>query len=180
MLNVISSVTGSKLDVIMSLWKHECFRVIADRFVAQEDKEWFEKTVKLVAEEECGAHAAAAMQPEPYFVDFLREAPEPTGEEGDDADFDAPKIYDPIPSYEFLGEKLHMFQQQYNEQIKGAKMDLVFFKDAMTHLIKISRIIRTPRGCALLVGVGGSGKQSLTRLASFIAGYQTFQITLTR
>src|ERR1700722_8916659 len=79
MLNVTSDVAGNKPDIIMSLWKHECYRVIADRFVAQEDKDWFEKTIKLVGEEDCGAQNATMMHPEPYFVDFLRDAPEATG-----------------------------------------------------------------------------------------------------
>ena len=42
-------------------------------------------------------------------------------------------------------------------------MKLVFFMDAIEHVSRIARMIRQERGNGLLVGVGGTGKQSLVR-----------------
>ena len=76
---VVESEVVTDQKILLNLWKHECTRVIADRFISSTDKEWFEKTIKIVADEDLGQEVASLMNDEPYFVDFLRDAPEMTG-----------------------------------------------------------------------------------------------------
>lgn len=50
-----------------------------------------------------------------------------------------PKIYEPVPSLDALQDRLSMFLNQYNDMIRGHGMDLVFFQDAVEHLIKVHK-----------------------------------------
>jgi dynein heavy chain, axonemal len=59
-------------------------------------------------------------------------------------------------------------------------MPLVLFNECIAHIVKVHRIIRMPKGSALLVGFGGSGKQSVTKLATYLAGYKPWSINLIR
>jgi dynein heavy chain len=92
----------------------------------------------------------------------------------------APFVYEACPDLETIRKLANTKLDAYNEKFPAKKMSLVIFDDALFHLLKIARIINTAGGNALLVGVGGSGKQSLTKLASFVCRQTFFQITLNK
>jgi dynein heavy chain len=164
-------------DDLLILWKHECDRVFPDRFTNFADKVWFSKELKSLISAHFGEPTADKVLVDRYFVNFLRDAPEFV--EGDQLP-EAPKVYETAQSIASLRHRAETFMASFNDSVRGQRLDLVLFDDALIHLVKISRIISMPRGSALLVGVGGSGKQSLTRLAAFIQGYKTFQLSISR
>ena len=76
--------------------------------------------------------------------------------------------------YYFIFKILEDYNEHHNP------MNLVLFEDALEHLTRVHRVIRMDQGHALLVGVGGSGRQSVARLAAYAAGCDVFEITLSR
>jgi len=167
-----------KSDVLLlGLWKHECERVFSDRLVDDVDKGWFDKAMMKLLEDQFGPSKAAALKEPMFFVDFLRDGEEDpeTGEE-----LAPPQIYEPVAGLPECRERVAMFCGRFNEIFKLNAVDMVLFDDALYHFMRVCRIMRTPRGSALLVGVGGSGKQTLTRLGSYVAGATFFQSTITK
>ncbi|XP_014248489.1 dynein beta chain, ciliary-like isoform X2 [Cimex lectularius] len=149
--------------VLLKLWMHEATRVYCDRLVEHKDQDLFHKvlieTIKRVAPEFVEEEYSVKPLLFCHFSEGL----------GD------PK-YMPCDSWQHLNKLLNEAMSQYNDII--STMNLVLFEDAMAHICRINRVMEMPRGNALLVGVGGSGKQSLSRLSAFISSLDAFQIQL--
>jgi dynein heavy chain len=167
-------------DCMLRLWVHECMRVFSDRFVQDklDDAKRFRDVLNDVLKDKLGSDYKSLMDVEfiedpdagPLFCNFVQEA----HEEG---------VLPPIEEVEnalklkmTLEEKL----EDYNNEPKLLAMDLVLFPDAVGHIARINRVIATPRGNIMLVGVGGSGRQSLARLAAYVADFTVFTIEITK
>jgi dynein heavy chain len=89
-------------------------------------------------------------------------------------------VYCEITDRDLLKKTCDDQLDEFNGMNPNKKMNLVLFMSAMEHVIKINRVITTEFGHALLMGVGGSGRKSLSTLAVFIATYDTFEIEITK
>ena len=145
------------------IWCHETMRVYRDKLADLKDIEIFDKTQKDMLKKNFDDMPENEVMVEPLiYCHFAKGIGEPK--------------YMPVSQWDYLNKLLTDALKGYNEI--NAAMDLVLFEDAMKHVCKINRILESPRGNALLIGVGGSGKQSLSRLAAFISSMEVFQITL--
>ncbi|XP_063077561.1 dynein axonemal heavy chain 9-like [Engraulis encrasicolus] len=149
---------------LLKIFLHESNRVYRDKMVEESDQNTFDKLQtdtarKFYEDMEDVIHESQVMNMYCHFAGGMGE----------------PR-YGAVESWGALNKTLLEALDGYNEV--NAALNLVLFEDAMCHICRINRILESPRGNALLVGVGGSGKQSLTRLAAFISSLEVFQITL--
>lgn len=174
--NVFQGLIASKkqrfnsTEKFVFLWLHESERVYGDRLVCKADIEKYNQLVQLQVKRSFPAcntsrYYAAENSWPLIFCHFTK---------------DGDPEYDQImgTNLDDLKTNLQLQLKEYNNNENNTAMHLDLFDDAVKHVARIVRILRNESGHALLVGVGGSGKRSLARLATHICGYTVKQITI--
>ncbi|KAI5062354.1 hypothetical protein GOP47_0022893 [Adiantum capillus-veneris] len=159
------------------LWVHEVLRVFYDRLVDDEDRNWLLEYLKTLTKnhfhqefEKLFSHLLADSSPtigqiemrRCFFGDYTNE------------DIES-RTYDEILNVPSLISLMENYLRDYNG-VSKRPMNLAIFLFAVEHVSRICRVLKQPGGHMLLVGVGGSGRQSLTRLAASVCAMQVFQV----
>uniref|UniRef100_A0A3B5KNF2 Dynein axonemal heavy chain 12 n=1 Tax=Takifugu rubripes TaxID=31033 RepID=A0A3B5KNF2_TAKRU len=161
---------------MIRLFVHEVYRVYYDRLVDDTDRAWLYQLMKDILK----THFKESFE---KVFDHLKKGSKLVEEDlncllfGDymtpDLEDDE-RLYAEVPSVETFSQVVRDCLVEYNQMNKN-HMNLVIFRYVLEHLSRISRVLKQPGGSALLVGVGGSGRQSITRLATSMAHMTLFQ-----
>ena len=186
------SSRGTAFDTpqeMVALWVHECRRVFRDRLTSAKDEEKFNNILLEVLRRHFDVEASEVCSMPSSRAAALRGPGEAsTSSEDGDAETDEALFacftsqgahddptYLPVSDMQTYTQLLQHIQREHNAALASAPssasgasaLSLVLFRDAAYHVVRLARVLSSPAGHVLLVGVGGSGKQSLTRLAAF-------------
>ncbi len=166
-----------KDEDMMRLWANECMRVFHDRLVSQQDREVFMKILKNRMKQHFGKDWENVVTAEPLIFGSFVPCIYPDGDRTKDP---ITGVYCELADRKLLRSTLDSYITKYKTERHKDKLEIVLFMTAIEQIAQILRIITLPQGHALLVGVGGSGRKSLTALAAFIGKFDLFKVEATR
>ena len=156
---MIRAMSFPTAELYIKLWCHEVQRVFCDRLISESDlKTVREMIVTLIRNKfkMTWTYDQLFKSGPPIYFGEVHKGPIP----------DRP--YEFEEDHNNLRKKLNEFLQIYNSKNKTAQMNVVFFDYFIAHILRVTRVLRQPRGHMVLIGHGGSGKQTVCQLASYI------------
>ena len=155
---------------LIRMWGHECERVFHDRLTTSDDRDIFKDIRERLCTKYFRKDWSAILGPRTplLFGNFLDNRVE-----------QANRKFTEFTDHTKLTTVCNEYLEDYNAMFPSP-MNLVLFMNAIEHCCRIARVIGQPMGNAMLVGVGGSGRKSLTTLAVFICDMKLFQIQISK
>lgn len=165
------------VEKFFRLWVHETCRVFGDRLIDDNDR------IKLFDIMKLASYNYLRHPMDLYLSDLMSvEDSSLTSNHlrnlfyGNYMDPDSDKkIYDEVHSEKLLIQRMEYYLNEYNT-ISKSPLSMVMFKFAIEHISRICRVLQQDNGHVLLVGIGGSGRQSASKLATFIADFKIFKV----
>ncbi|KAL0234517.1 hypothetical protein PCE1_001553 [Barthelona sp. PCE] len=174
-----------KPEGLLQLWMHEAMRIFHDKLIEESERKNIETKIKeyvssnfdsFIYKKGDNQHRidieSVIRNKELLYCDFMS-----IDEMGERM---MPDLYEPVDSFDELKTVAAQYLETHNMKNKAHKLPIILFDECLRHLASLLRIIQMPRGNALLMGVGGSGKKTLTRFAAYIARMELFEITLSK
>ena len=144
------------VEGLVRLFVHEALRLFQDRLVTNEEREWTDENVNMVAKKHfANMDSEKALKRPILYSNWLKKDYLPVDQE---------------ELREYVKARLKVF---YEEELD---VPLVLFNEVLDHVLRIDRIFRQPQGHLLLIGVSGAGKTTLSRFVAWINGLSVFQI----
>nr|XP_045000110.1 dynein axonemal heavy chain 14 [Jaculus jaculus] len=166
MMQADKTVINSK-EMVAQLFTHEASRVFHDRLMEPTEKSLFYQ----VLSKEIQNHFQIQWLPEDLmndssvFVDFL--------------DLHKPhrkKLYQKTNDFNKLVNILNEFQMKLGSTSLEMSHSIVFFKEAIEHITRATRVLRQPGIHMLLIGMDGCGKETCATLACYVAEHKLYRV----
>lgn len=142
------------------LWYHENERAYADRLSEKRDIDLLRSILDEVLKKRAGFESSDLLQSTDLVFSSI-----PTG------------VYSKLESNQILIQSIEKLLDRFNvESPPKMQMKLVMFLDACKYVSRMVKVLQNPQGHVLILGVGGSGRQSLSKLSTFICSLKPFQI----